>query len=495
MYEENKVKKMKMSLFSLICCIGLAHVSNTVAQCVVGGTEFTPRTDLCEPTMVSDTNEVNGWFNSKVDKILAKQCGKAGYYEQPYNVIQTGMPSNRISVGGDFSSTWADLLKAAPPQGSDAGFAAVTSNPKLISPYLSEGSGSAMLVAMGNGHESPFFTYSVSGLAPNSSVTMTVDVYDLLDLGELETALKAMNSGVKASKDYKTEIPLPYKSSYIVQLVNGTMQYSQGRINGNIDNQFTITGATTTNNGMAPTGMGVPTVTPTTGGKQLKISAKADNTGTVSFYLWRNPGGNARPIGLDNLVVEGEILPVIKAGGNPCPMNPYTMRLASSYPAGTTYSWKVAEDGSQTSDMPTFSFVPEKAGKYNVTCEVTLPGCTPAKSKTFTFETSQNCCESADGTPLSLVNIYKNDFGQFLGSNYVYSDAKGNEYSVPVKEFTYCGIQQDVIKDQLGGGSFSVTYNTKFCENGGYVVGTQDPYASSGGDHTGNGNGGMLISL
>ena len=79
--------KMKKSLFSLICCVGLINASNSVAQCVVGGTEFTPRADLCEPTMVSDTNEVNGWFNSQVDKILAKQCGKAGYYEQPYNVI------------------------------------------------------------------------------------------------------------------------------------------------------------------------------------------------------------------------------------------------------------------------------------------------------------------------------------------------------------------------------------------------------------------------
>jgi len=483
---------MKKSLFSLICCVGLIHASNSVAQCVVGGTEFTPRADLCEPTMVSDTNEVNGWFNSKVDKILAKQCGKAGYYEQPYNVIQTGMPSNNISVRGDFSSTWEKLLKAKNPEGKDAGFTAVTSNPKLISPYLSEGSGSAMLVAMGNGHEAPFFTYSVSGLAPNSNVTMTIDVYDLLDISELETALKAMNSGVKASKDYKTEIPLPYGGSYIVQLNAGKLDYTQGRINGNINNQFTITGATTTNNGMAPTM--AASVTPTNGGKQLKITAKADNTGAVSFYLWRNPGGNARPIGLDNLVVEGEILPVIKAGGNPCPMNPYTMRLASSYPAGTTYSWKVAEDGSQTSDLPTFSFVPETPGKYNVTCEVTLPGCKSAKSKTFTFETSANCCKSADGTPLSLVNIYKNDFGQFVGSNYVYTDAKGNEYSVPVTEFTYCGIQQDVIEDQLGGGSVNVPYNKDFCGGtGGYVVTKEDPYSNSGGDHTGNGNGGMLI--
>ena len=485
---------MKKSLFSLICCVGLIHTSNSVAQCVVGGTEFTPRTDLCEPTMVSDTNEVNGWFNSKVDKILAKQCGKAGYYEQPYNVIQTGMPSNKISVMGDFSSTWEKLLKASIPDGKSTGFTAITSNPKLISPYLSEGSGSAMLVAMGNGHESPFFTYSVSGLAPGSSVTMTVDVYDLLDKSELETALKAMNSGVVASKDYKTKIPLPYGGSYVVQLNAGKLDYSQGRIDGgNLGNSFSIIGATTTNGGLAPSGMAATTVIPTNGGEQLKITAKADNTGAVSFYLWRNPGGNTRPIGLDNLVVEGEILPVIKAGGNPCPMNPYTMRLSSTYPAGTTYSWKVAEDGSQTSDMPTFSFVPEKAGKYNVTCEVTLPGCKSAKSKTFTFETSENCCESADGTPLSLVNIYKNDFGQFVGSNYVYTDAKGNEYSVPVTELSYCGIQQDVIKDQLGGGSFSVTYNTKFCENGGYVVGTQDPYGNSGGDHTGNGNGGMLI--
>ncbi len=482
---------MNTKRFISFSTILLTTVSSVFSQCIVGGTEFNTEPELCNPTMVSDTNEINGWFNSNVAQIIAKQCSNSNFFEHPSNVIQKGLPSNKISVMGDFNFTWEKLLKASSPQGKDAGFTAVTSNPKLISPYLSEGSGSAMLVAMGNGHEFPFFTYTVEGLVPNSTVTMTADVYDLLDINELGTALKVMNSGVTSANDYITEISLPYGSYYQVPFNAGKLDYSQGRINGNIAMQFTISGATAANNGMAPTT--ATSVTPTIDGKQLKISAKTDNAGTVSFYLWRNPGGNARPIGLDNIAIEGEFMPVIKAGEMPCPMNPYTMRLSSTYPAGTTYSWKVAEDGSQTSDMSTFSFIPEIAGKYSVTCDVTLPGCKSAKSKTFTFETSKNCCESADGIPLSTATIYKNDFGQFIGSNYVYSDAAGNEYSVPVTEESYCGIQQNVIKNQLDN-SINLRYDKDFCSSGdAYVITTEDPYSGSGGDHTGNGNGGMLI--
>ena len=484
---------MNTKRFISFSTILLTTVSSVFSQCIVGGTEFNTEPELCNPTMVSDDNEENGWFSAKVAEIIAKQCSNSNFFEHPSNVIQKGLPSNKLSVVGNASLTWKELLNARTPSGSDTGLVVVTSNPKLISPYLSEGSGSAMLVAMGNGHEFPFFTYTVEGLVPNSTVTMTADVYDLLDINELETALKAMNSGVTSAKDYITEIPLPYGGSYRVQLNAGKLDYSQSIINGLINNQFTITGATTTNNGMAPTGMGVASVTPTNGGKQMSISAKADNTGAVSFYLWRNPGGNARPIGLDNITIEGELMPVIKAGESPCPMNPYTMRLSSTYPAGTTYSWKVAEDGSQTSDMATFSFIPKIASTYNVTCDVTLPGCMSAKSKTFTFETNKNCCETADGTPLSITTIYKNDFGQFIGSNYVYSDAAGNDYSVPVTESSYCGILQNVIKNQLDS-SINVPYNKDFCTSGdAYVITTEDPYSGSGGDHTGNGNGGMLI--
>jgi hypothetical protein len=483
---------MNTKRFISFSTILLTTVSSVFSQCIVGGTEFNTEPELCNPTMVSDDNEENGWFSAKVAEIIAKQCSNSNFFEHPSNVIQKGLPSNKLSVVGNASLTWKELLNATTPSGKDTGLVVVTSNPKLISPYLSEGNGSAMLVAMGNGHEFPFFTYTVEGLVPNSTVTMTLDVYDLLDINELETALKVMNSGVTSAKDYIREIPLPYGGSYRVQLSAGKLDYSQSIITGHINNQFSIVADTKIGSmGSAPTM--ATSVTPTNGGKQLKISAKADNTGVVSFYLWRNPGGNARPIGLDNITIEGEIMPVIKAGETPCPMNPYTMRLSSTYPAGTTYSWKVAEDGSQTSDMATFSFIPEIAGKYNVTCDVTLPGCMSAKSKTFTFETSKNCCESADGIPLSIITIYKNDFGQFIGSNYVYSDAVGNDYSVPVTESSYCGILQNVIKNQLDN-SVNVRYDKDFCSSGdAYVITTEDPYSGSGGDHTGNGNGGMLI--
>lgn len=485
---------MNTKRFISFSTILLTTVSSVFSQCIVGGTEFNTEPELCNPTMVSDDNEENGWFSSNVAEIIAKQCSNSNFFEHPSNVIQTGLPSNKISIAGKTSLTWKDLLKLKNINGSDTGMVVVTANPKLISPYLSAGNGTPMLVAIGNGYEHPFLTYSVTGLSPNSTVTMSADVYDLLDLDELETALMAMNSNVKTANDYITEIPLPY-GSYNVPMSTGKPNYSQGRLMGNIANQFSITAATTTNNGMAPTGTGVATVTPTNGGKRLKISAKADNSGSVTFYFWRNGGGGARPIGFDNIVIEGKILPEIKVSGAQCPMNPSTLRLNSKYPAGTTYSWKVAEDGSQTSDMATFSFIPKIAGKYNVTCDVTLPGCMSAKSKTFTFETNNNCCESADGIPLSTATLYKNDFGQFVGSNYVYTDAKGNDYSVPVKDYTICSSEaaSKVIEDQLDN-SIKVPYNKDFCSGeDGYVITTEDPYFGSGGDHTGNNNGGMLI--
>ena len=485
---------MNTKRFISFSTILLTTVFSVFSQCIIGGTEFNTEPELCNPTMVSDDNEENGWFSSNVAEIIAKQCSNSNFFEHPSNVIQTGLPSNKISIAGKTSLTWKDLLKLKNINGSDTGMVVVTANPKLISPYLSAGNGTPMLVAIGNGYEHPFLTYSVTGLSPNSTVTMSADVYDLLDLDELETALMAMNSNVKTANDYITEIPLPY-GSYNVPMSTGKPNYSQGRLMGNIANQFSITAATTTNNGMAPTGTGVATVTPTNGGKRLKISAKADNSGSVTFYFWRNGGGGARPIGFDNIVIEGKILPEIKVSGAQCPMNPSTLRLNSKYPAGTTYSWKVAETSSQTSNNPTFLFVPGNAGKYNVTCEVTLPGCMSAKSKTFTFETGNNCCESADGIPLSTATLYKNDFGQFVGSNYVYTDAKGNDYSVPVKDYTICSSEaaSKVIEDQLDN-SIKVPYNKDFCSGeDGYVITTEDPYFGSGGDHTGNNNGGMLI--
>ena len=151
---------MNTKRFISFSTILLTTVSSVFSQCIVGGTEFNTEPELCNPTMVSDDNEENGWFSSNVAEIIAKQCSNSNFFEHPSNVIQKGLPSNKLSVVGNASLTWKELLNARTPSGKDTGLVVVTSNPKLISPYLSEGSGSAMLVAMGNGHEFPFFTYT-----------------------------------------------------------------------------------------------------------------------------------------------------------------------------------------------------------------------------------------------------------------------------------------------------------------------------------------------
>ena len=83
--------KMKKSLFSLICCVGLLHTSNSAAQCVVASTNFDTNAELCCPVMTSDEK---GWYDAKLD--WKKLC-KSDMFIGPEYAIQEG-------VGGVFSS-------------------------------------------------------------------------------------------------------------------------------------------------------------------------------------------------------------------------------------------------------------------------------------------------------------------------------------------------------------------------------------------------------
>ena len=59
------------------------------------------------------------------------------------------------------------------------------------------------------------------------------------------------NNQASTAKDYITKIPLPY-GSYNVPMSTGKPNYSQGRLMGNIANQFSITAATTTGPASGP---------------------------------------------------------------------------------------------------------------------------------------------------------------------------------------------------------------------------------------------------
>ncbi|MDO4526407.1 MAG: hypothetical protein Q4B61_13885, partial [Bacteroidales bacterium] len=422
---------MKKSLFSLICCVGLINASNSVAQCVVGGTDFDTQKSLFNPTMENDTNTVNGWYNSKVGDLLADQCGKScDYFGNVYDAVHKGMSTNVIASDASVSVQWNDYsgLKST-VTGDTKGFGGIVANPRIISPYLTEGSGSNMFVAYGNGANNNVLTYTISGLKPGSTVTVSADVYNLFSTENMETAVVAMNSKA-GRKDLVKEIKLPGNMSFVMQSSGTTLTAGSGQINGN---KPSVTLCTQVQYGQPSGDITATGMTFNWGSKEtLKLTTKVSPTGTLNLYF--KTASAFAPIGIDNISVTGTVSPEIRSQKKlpVCPANPVLLTLKSAYPDGTTYKW-TTPDGSY--DTKNCTFEPKEANKsYKISCEVTLPGCT---KETTTFDlTTRTCCTmtGADGNeyPSALTNIFYDDFGRFLDANtYEYTDAKGNVYTEP----------------------------------------------------------------
>lgn len=91
---------MKKSLFSLILCgLGLAQVSSSVAQCVVGGTDFdVTGKDLCAPILKSNGKpDGGGWYDENLD--WDKLC-KGDMFIGPNAVDHKGLLSNTAATSG-----------------------------------------------------------------------------------------------------------------------------------------------------------------------------------------------------------------------------------------------------------------------------------------------------------------------------------------------------------------------------------------------------------
>ncbi|MBQ0155507.1 MAG: hypothetical protein KBT22_02895, partial [Bacteroidales bacterium] len=489
---------MKKSLFSLICCIGLVHFSNTVAQCVIGGTDFTTQSSLFNPVMENDTNEVNGWFNSKVGDLLADQCGKSCMYsEEAYKAAHKGMATNMIGSDASTSVSWDDYSGAASNvTGDTKGFGGIVANPRVISPYLTEGSGSNMFVAYGNGANNNVLSYTISGLKPGSAVTVSADVYNLLSPDNLEKAVVAMNSKA-GKKDLVTQIKLPGNMTFVMQSSGTTLTAGSGQINGNKpsitlctdvkygqpDGDKAATGATTFNWGDKET---------------LKLSTKASATGTVTLYF--KTASAFAPIGIDNILVTGQVAPEIRSQKTlpVCPANPVLLTLKSAYPDGTTYKW-TTPDGSSTTKNCTFE--PKEANKsYMISCEVTLPGCT---KETTNFElTTKTCCsmvgEDGKEYPMALTNIFYDDFGRFLDANtYEYTDAKGTVYTEPTTGIYGAGDTKRASVTMQPGAKFNAAIKpctAKGTLNDSYAITNVNPYNPGVvGDASGDPQGCMLV--
>ena len=100
--------KMKKSLFSLICSIGLLHSVSSSAQCVVGGTDFDTSTDLCCPILKSNGEPGDGgWYDEDLD--WKKLCTKDMSIGTEA-AIHHGLLSNVAGTTGSLDLTGVDKI-------------------------------------------------------------------------------------------------------------------------------------------------------------------------------------------------------------------------------------------------------------------------------------------------------------------------------------------------------------------------------------------------
>ncbi len=469
----NSFSKMKkIGLF--VAAFGLAAARLSAASCVVGSTDFDVTSTLCN---IDLTNDADGWFSDELGDELAK-LAKSGcnWYGSPSDVLQTGIATYSLSVPGAMidAAAWTADSSTSNAAQNTVGYSSIVSNPKLISPILGSGSGSPMLVNFGTSHDNSYvFGYTATGLNPGSSVTFSVDVYNLLDLASLDASATASQTTTNIGLFGGQYNPDPQQKKFY----------------GNGGDGASCTYSTKLNERSAPDNAKSFTV-PTGSSKTLTISSVADENGMASFYIGRMGGMNAIALGFDNIRVEGEIKPVVSYSGNPCPAMPIMVKLKDTYPAGTTYSWSESVTGS-TGSGSTFNFEAPKAGTYKIQATVTIPGCDPATSDVYEL-TVKECCQDADGNPMAMVDVFFDDFGSFAGNQYTYTDLNGEQQTVTATDqlngsYGYC------VSDLKNNGQAVKFKYSKEIYSEGYAIGTADPYSKVLQSYDGNPNGGFLV--
>lgn len=486
MYKGYNEKHVWQSWIGLALFVMLS-ICDAAAQtsCVVGGTDFETSEVLCNPQL---TNDEDGWFSPKVAQLLKTETAGCNYYLDYTKVSQKGFKTNKMQVPGAMitPAAWkADsLIQSATT--NIVGYSAIVQNPKLISPVLSEGNGTGMLVNFGTSHDASYVLgYVVSGLEPNSTVTFTCDVYNLIDMESLAAKATAEGStknitlcgrtyNVQQDKIYD---PMP------------TITYSSGDLDGQ---------------GRMPNSK-KETPTISWGEKySLKITGKADMYGTAQFYLGRTGGLNSMPIGIDNVEIKGNIKPTITGKKDQCFGSMISLGLKQQYPAGSTYKWKEASAGEISTDPNLYYEAKETDKNYTFTCEVTIPGGCSGTSDKFVVNV-KTCCDDGNTppTPLPYTDIYYEDFGNFSGNQYTYTDLNGREKTVTATDHlkgdpTEAFCVQDY---KTGGDAFpEIKYSKAIYDGPGdyYAISASSIYTGGvSGDNTTKGNGGgfMMIDL
>ena len=392
--------------------------TSVYAQCVVASTEFETNSELCGPVLTSDED---GWYDEDLD--WTKLC-KSDMFIGPEYAKQEG-------IGGVFASDANDdmkkinsvfLLNNLSTDGGPQqyGYSIVTAQPKLIHSFCKANeTPNNMYVNIGSGAKIPFVSYTVYGLNPGSSVELSFTLSNLLD------------------PTYFDHLVNVQKVTQLNKYITKYNYSNQGVINGNalqfgvVSSDDNVSFNTSYNNELVLTNSKHITTASPAYGKSTTVTHKATvpASGNITFYFYRANDCFQIPIGIDDIKVTGTIKPSISTTGNPCPEQPLRITTKQSYPEGTKFSWKESVTGQTSSDL-SFNFVPDAAETdYKVTLEVTMPGCTPAKSDVLLVH-SGTCCTSDDGAPMAMTNLFYDDFGNFVSDNtYEWTDRYGTTHT------------------------------------------------------------------
>ena len=388
------------------------------AQCVVSGTDFDTNKELCCPIMTSDEN---GWYDEDLD--WDKLC-KADMFIGPEYAKMKG-------IGGSFySESSNDMTKVnaiflrndLQANGSKAqyGYSIVTAQPKLIHSFCKANETSNnMYVNLGSAHHCPFVSYTVSGLVPGSSVELSFTAYNLLDPTYFDHLVNVQQ--VTSMNKYIT------KYTYEGNKIGGGNNLNIGVVSNNDGATFN----TSYNNALNEASLTKATTKIVDYGKSTTVTHKTTvpESGKITFYFYRAIDCFQIPIGIDDIKVTGEFQPSAAYTGNPCPEQPLRVFTKQTYPVGSTYLWKESPSGQESTD-PNFNFIPGSTGtNHKITCEVTIPGCSPVSSPALEIKAG-DCCKDTSGAPMAMTNLYYDDFGDFPTDNtYVWTDRYGIKHT------------------------------------------------------------------
>ena len=364
MYKGSILKKRSIGVIFTLLMLGAIE---SQAQCVVGATDFDSHENLCNPQL---PNDETGWFSVDVEDLLLAETAGCGYYSAPTNAIQTVIASYSVLTPGDAitEKAWAEAVKSNNTTNNVVGYTSICANPKLISPLLSEGNGTPMLVNFGTSHDKSYsLGYAVSGLEPGSKVTFTCDAYNLMDYESLAASAAAQGLTTGNINIFGADYMIAQNiwTGNHLSIVSGTVLNTNGAINSGTQTR----------------------IMPGDNAK-ITITATADAGGNATFYLGRSGGAQGIPMGIDNIKVEGKIKPQISFNGTACPMMLTTVRLKDAYPQGTKFSWNESVTGTSGTEQ-SFSFEPPTEGTYKVTASVQLPGCTAVSSDVLEIEVDE----------------------------------------------------------------------------------------------------------